>query len=435
MVDLASLKKVHIVGIGGIGISAIAHMLLEGNPKIGLAPCVISGSDAALSLVTENLEKAGARIFHGHRGDQVPEDVGLVLYTVAIPDTNPELARAKELGIPCVTYPEMLRAVSKDFYTIAVSGTHGKTTTTAMLGKILVEAGLDPTVIVGSLLRHGTNFILGKSKYLVVEADEYRKSFHNLTPSLLVITNIDEDHLDFYKDLTDIQNAFADLVRRLPEDGYLVCDSKDPHVNLVASSANSGVVDYASFEIGKLAVFGMHNRKNAQAAGAAAHALGVSKESIMKSLETFEGTWRRFEYRGTMKTGALVYDDYAHNPQKVRAALQGAREAFPDKKIVAVFGPHLFSRTKLLLKDFGKSFGDADRIIVADIYAAREAPDDSIHARDLAHEIRENGGDAHYLGNFEAIKKDLEETTDEETVVILMGAGDIYELGAPLTQQ
>lgn len=435
MLDLTQLKKVHIVGIGGIGISAIAHMLLQGNPKIGLGKCSVSGSDAALSLVTEKLEEAGATIFHGHAEENVPTDADLVVYTVAIPETNPELQKAKELGIRCATYPEMLREISKDFYTIAVSGTHGKTTTTAMLGKILVDAGFDPTIIVGSLLESGTNFVLGKSKYLVIEADEYRKSFHNLSPSMLIVTNIDEDHLDFYKDLSDIQDSFAHLARALPADGFLVCAVSNPNLRPVAEATSSEVVDYSHESLPQLLVPGEHNRENARAASVAAKALGVGDSVIKESLESFRGTWRRFEYRGDMKTGAKVYDDYAHNPQKVRAALQGAREAFPNKKIIAVFGPHLYSRTKLLLSEFGKSFNDADRVIISDIYAARELPDDSIHARDLVAEIQKHHSVVSYGAGFSLIKEDLEGTTGPEDIVVLLGAGDIYELGALLTQK
>ncbi len=437
MIELTQLRKVHIIGIGGIGISAVAHMLLEGNPQIGLSRCLVSGSDTALSLVTEGLRNKGAKIFTGHDPLQVPQDADAVFYTVAVGEDNPELLYAERRGIPTASYSEVLGMISKNFYTIAVAGTHGKTTTTAMLGKILVDAGLDPTIMVGSLLKeNGSNLVLGKSKYLVVEADEYRKSFHSLVPSLLVITNIDEDHLDFYKDLNDIQRSFFDLAKKIPRGGALVCNAEDPHLSLLVRESFSDVFDYGEESISvKLLVPGEHNRNNARAALAAARILGVPEEVAVRSLAAFPGTWRRFEYRGAMKTGALVYDDYAHNPHKVRAALAGAREAFPDKKIVVVFRPHLYSRTKLLLREFGESFNDADQVIVADIYAAREPHDETIHARDLVQEIQKSQQNASYIPDFPSIEKELKEKTNKDTLVMLVGAGDIYDMGELLTEQ
>ena len=437
MIELSDLKKVHIVGIGGIGISAVAHMLLAGNPRIGLSPCVVSGSDAATSLVSQRLQEKGATIFAGHEASHVPEDADCVIHTAAVGDENPEIIRAKKLDIPLLTYSQMIGIISKDFYTIAVSGTHGKTTTTAMLGKVLVDGGLDPTIIVGSLLKEsGSNLVLGNSNYLVIEADEYKKSFHSLNPSVLVVTNIDEDHLDFYKDLSDIQSSFSELAQRIPKDGLLVCNSKDPHLASVIEGVQSDVADYSEEELSvQLKVPGSHNRENAKAALAVARFLNISEEKALASLAEFSGTWRRFEYRGTMPTGALVYDDYAHNPQKVRAALAGAREAFPDKKITVVFGPHLYSRTKLLLKEFGISFAPVDRVIVTDIYAAREVFDPTIHSRDLVTEIQKHHTDVSYIPDFEAITADLMAHTDSESVVILVGAGDIYNLGGDLTKQ
>ena len=434
---LKQAKKIHFIGIGGIGISAIARMmLLEGK--------TVSGSDRDKTKVTDELEKAGATIMIGQRAENIPVDCDLVVYTVAIPVDNAEFVEAKNRGVKMLTYPETLNIISKEKYTIAVSGTHGKTTVTAMIAKIMIDAGLDPTVIVGSLIGD-TNFIMGQSKYLVVEADEYRKSFHNLMPSILVINNIDLDHLDFYKDLVDIQNSFLHLAQKLPGDGFLVCNTALPNLRPVIEgvkparphSGGCQVVDYGGLEMKeKLLIPGEHNRQNAKTAFAVAKVLGVDLKVAEKSLAGFAGTWRRFEYKGKTKSGALVYDDYAHNPQKVKAALQGAREMYPDKRIVVVFQPHLFSRTKLLLNDFATAFGDANEVILTPIFPAREVFDPTISSEILAEEIKkaQKSLDAPVLSfpDFTSISSHLQSTLGPDDVLITMGAGEQYKIGDSL---
>jgi UDP-N-acetylmuramate--alanine ligase len=450
---LKQAKKIHFIGIGGIGISAIARMmLLEGK--------TVSGSDLSASLVTRELEKAGAKIFIGQSLDFIEAGTDLIVYTVAITEFDPKLfAELKKLPIVSLSYPETLNIISKEKYTIAVSGTHGKTTVTAMIAKIMIDAGLDPTVIVGSLIGD-TNFIMGKSKYLVVEADEYRKSFHNLMPSILVINNIDLDHLDFYKDLADIQNSFLHLAQKLPADGFLVCNTALPNLRPIIEgvkparphSGGCQVVDYGGLEMKeKLLIPGEHNRQNAKTAFAVAKVLGVDLKVAEKSLAGFAGTWRRFEYKGKTKSGVLVYDDYAHNPQKVKAALQGAREMYPDKRIVVVFQPHLFSRTKLLLNDFATAFGDADEVILTPIFPAREVFDPSISSEILADKIRETPliplvrgksespsltrgglGGVSSFPDFTSIVSYLKSTIGPNDVLITMGAGEQYKIGDSL---
>ncbi|MFA6445950.1 MAG: Mur ligase domain-containing protein, partial [Candidatus Paceibacterota bacterium] len=361
---LEESKSIYFIGIGGIGISAIARMMLLNGKRV-------SGSDRDETKVTEELRKAGATIFIGQKKENIPADCDLIVYTVAIGEDNPEFAEAKRRGIKMLSYPETLNIISSQKYTIAVSGTHGKTTTTAMIAKVMIDNGLDPTVIVGSLIGD-TNFIMGKSRYLVVEADEYKKSFHNLEPSIMVITNIDEDHLDFYKDLADIQDSFLHLAKKIPKDGFLICNTKLPNLQSIIKSVGCRVIDYGEIKlINKLLVPGEHNREDARAAVAVGQALGVDIKKADLAVSQFAGTWRRFEFKGKTKEGALVYDDYAHNPQKVKAALQGARELYPGKNIIVVFQPHLFSRTKLLLNEFAKSFGDADEVILTPIFPAR----------------------------------------------------------------
>ena len=432
-------KKVHFVGIGGIGISAIARMfLLEGKE--------VSGTDLTETPLIENLKKAGlpaqagAKITIGQGKEFIPPDADLIIYTLALEKYDPELlAYIKTLSVPSISYPEALGLISKEKFTIAISGTHGKTTTTAMVATVLEKAGLDPSAVVGSLVHDWqSNYRAGKSRYLVVEADEYRRSFLNLTPQILVITNIDADHLDYYRDLADIQSAFAELVAKIPKDGYLICNPNDPSVAPVSSCAQYKVIDYSTFGGStsklKLKLPGKHNIENARAALAVCATLGVEQNLAIGALNDFNGIWRRFEYKGKTKTGAIVYDDYAHNPAKIRAALAGCREKFPDKRLVAVFMPHLYSRTRLLFDDFVKSFEQADEVIIAPIFAAREKPDPEASPEKLAAAIASLGKKSAFLPTFEAIADYLEKNTSQGDVIMTIGAGDIYKVAEKICQ-
>ena len=436
--NLKSISNVHFIGIGGIGISAIARMMLmEGRS--------VTGSDRSGSLVTKELEKAGAKISIGQQAENILEGCDLIVYTVAIAGDNPELVEAKRRRIPMMTYPQALHEVSKEMFTIAISGTHGKTTVTAMIAKILIDAKLDPTVIVGSLLKeHNTNFISGKSDLFVVEADEYKNAFFNLEPSIFVINNLDLDHLDFFKDLEDIQRSFKKVAEGVPQSGFVICNANDPHVQPVIKGLACKVIDYGEFKDMdlKLQVTGKHNRSNAAAAYAVSRVLNVEDERAITSLEDFSGTWRRFEYKGEAGNGALVYDDYAHNPQKLRAALQGAREMFPDKKIVTIFQPHLYSRTKILLKDFAESFSDTDELILLPIYAARETNDPLISSDILAESIKviireEYKNKGKFLKRVSVAKdhNDAIALIPQDTeIIITMGAGDVTAISDILTK-
>ena len=354
--DLSKIQKIYFVGIGGIGISAIARMIILNRKEVW-------GTDASESPVTEELEKLGAKINIGHRFENITEDIDLVVYSIAVSPNNPELARARELGILIMSYPDILGEITKEYFTVAVSGTHGKTTTTAMIAKILIDAGLDPTVIVGSLLHESkSNFIAGKSKILVLEADEYRRTFLKITPKLVVITNVDVDHLDYYKDIEDIKSAFCSFAEKLGSENYLVCDTVAKNLPDVYTDLDCKILNYREVDKPDLIVPGEHNRDNARAAIAVVLALGVSEELARKSLESFSGIWRRLEKKGVLDSGAIVYDDYAHNPGKVKAAIAGLRELYPDIKMTVVFMPHLFSRTKILLHELAESLSSADKI-------------------------------------------------------------------------
>lgn len=428
MEAIRQAQHVHFIGIGGIGVSAIARMMLLEKKKV-------TGSDMAASPVTSELKKAGAKVMIGHKASQV-DAADLVIYTVAISQDNPELKRARARGIPVMSYPQMLGLISAGKRTVAIAGTHGKTTTTAMIGKILSDSVYDPTIIVGSILKdRKTNLVVGKSDYLVVEADEYRRSFLNINPSIIVITNIDVDHLDYYKDLADIQHAFSEFVAKLPQDGVLVCNPQDPNVRPIALRAKCQVVDYTKANDSKpfaLSVPGEHNQKNAHAAFAASEVLGARPSSIRTSLENFAGTWRRIEQKGTAKSGAIVYDDYAHGPAEVQASLAALRGLYPEKGIVVLFMPHLYSRTKLLMNDFAKSFGDADAVLVLDIYAAREKKDPEVHSKQLVDALVKEGVKAEYMKDKALAKKELLSGTDGDWVIVTMGAGDVYTVADDL---
>ncbi len=423
-IDFSKIKTVHFIGIGGIGISAIARMfLLEGKS--------VSGSDMAESEVTEGLRQVGTTIFIGEAAENVPDNCDLVIYTIAIPEEHSELVEAKRRGVPTRSYPEALGIISKNKYTIAITGTHGKTTTTAMVAKIMIDAGLDPTVIVGSFLfdKDGkwTNFIAGKSKYLVVEGCEYRRSFLNLHPKILVVTNIDSDHLDYYRDMQDIISAFVELTQKLPKDGYLVLDSHAPNVEAVVKNSHAYNADFAALKLPegfKLHIPGAHNLLNAKAALAVAKVLAIPDESALRSLAEFRGTWRRFEYRGKTKNGAVVYDDYGHHPTEIVATLQGTRELFPTQKIVVVFQPHLYSRTKDHLVGFGACFRGIDAVILLPIYPAREIDPGDINSEMVVAEIKKNNQPAFFVKTFADAAKKSAELAGAGGIIITMGAGE-----------
>ncbi len=426
---ISTAKNIHFIGIGGIGVSAIARMMM-------LAGKNVSGSDTTRSRITDALKGLGARIFIGHKEGNIAKNTDLIIYTVAVLKTNPELVAAKKRGIPVLTYPEALGLVSRDKYTIAVSGTHGKTTTTAMIAHVLTKAGFHPTAVVGSLLKDSrTNFIAGKGEYFVAEACEYKKSFLNLSPQILVITNIDNDHLDYYKTFANLQKAFHEMAMKVPPNGYIVTNPKDKKVAPALRGVVAKVVDYIKVRAPRtLLAPGAHNVSNARAAIAVAEVLGIPRIKVERALATFPGTWRRFEYKGKTKRGALIYDDYAHHPTEIAATLAGARELFPKKRITVVFQPHLYSRTKLLLSLFATALGKADSVIVTDIYAAREKRDHSISAGMLADKVRRINRNTLYLSKFKDIATELKKSRGPKDIIITMGAGNVFQVAEDMVK-
>jgi len=398
----------------------------------------VSGSDSIESELTKKLEAEGVDISYKQIAENLSSrpDLELVVYTEAMAADHPELLAAREAGIRTINYFEALAEVANEYYLIAVAGTHGKTTTTAMLIDILEEASFDPTAIVGSLrTKTGSNFRAGKSQYFVVEACEYKRDFLTLTPDVLVITNIEHDHVDYYKDLEDVQNAFSELVARVPEDGAIITLATDPNVRPVLASAHAKVFDYKIEVFRSLALKqpGLHNRMNAGAARAAALVLGADKNIIEEALENFAGTARRFEYKGDCN-GAKVYDDYAHHPTAITLAIAGARELYPDKKVTVVFQSHTYSRTHELFAEFTEALAKADRVLMTPIYAAREENESGVSAEKLSEAITEKGTESKFFHTLDAAALEINETVSSDDVVVVMGAGDVTKVARILTQ-
>lgn len=420
-------RSVYFIGIGGIGMSALAQMLHDQGVRV-------LGSDREESPTTALLEEHNIRVLIGHSAEQIPQDTECVVYSEAVWDDNPERIEATKRGILQISYFEMLGAISAQKRTIAVSGTHGKTTTTGMAARILRDAGAAPSAIVGSIVRDfGSNYLSGTSDWLVVEACEYKRDFLTLTPEILVVTNIEFDHTDYYKDLADVQSAFRTLMEKVPVSGTIVTDALHPNIAPLLVGLAARVVDYAQEPAYSISLPGAFNGMNARAAAAAARAAlpSVESASIERSLAAFLGTWRRFEYKGKTKRGADVYDDYAHHPTAVAKTLAELRNRTKGKLIVA-FHPHLFSRTRDLLDGFATAFADADEVLIAPIYPARELDDGSMSSAILATHIHEQGTQAQ-AATFEEIRELFERVPGPGDTLVTMGAGDIYKVADMIT--
>ncbi len=452
MSDLKPKSHIHFIGIGGISMSGLAEIMLENG-------FLVSGSDREASAITEKLKNHGATIYIGHNKENL-KGADLVVHTAAVHEDNPEMAEALRLGIKRIDRAEFLGAVMKEYkFSIGVSGTHGKTTTTSILAHALINAGVDPTVSIGGELDIiGGNIKAGKSQYFLTEACEYTNSFLKFFPHIAVITNIEEDHLDFFKGIEDIRNSFKSFALLTNPDGYVVAWGEDPEIvdslkdtdcniiyygltdkfDIYADNIkyNGGFPEFDVFKKGEflchiaLNVPGKHNILNTLASIAVCDLYNIDIEKAARGIEGFTGTHRRFEKKGTV-CGAEIIADYAHHPTEIRATLSTAK-TFGKDKIWCVFQPHTYTRTRTLWKDFLTCFEDADHLILTDIYAARESFDGVTTSEKLANEIKNT--DATYIKDFEDIVKFLKEKVSPDDMVFIMGAGNIINLADMLNE-
>ncbi len=443
-----NIKKVHFVGIGGIGMSGIAEILLNQGFQI-------SGSDNNISDITNHLSDLGIKIYEGHSEKNL-EDVDVLVYSSAVKLDNPEVKAAVERKIPIIKRAEMLAECMRMKYGISIAGTHGKTTTTSMVGLTLTEGGIDPTIIVGGKLSGlgGTNARLGSSEFIVVEADEFDRTFLKLTPTIAALTTLESEHLDTYKDLDDIKSAFIEFANKVPFYGFIVLCMDEPalqdiipHINkkiftyglttqadikavdiVHKQFSSSFTVKYKGDELGRinLKIPGLHNVKNSLVAVCIAHELGIDFKTIQKALASFSGVYRRFEVKYNERI--LVIDDYAHHPTETSATLAGIRSGWNNRRLIAVFQPHLFTRTRDFYQEFGRSFLNSDIFICTDIYPARENPIEGVTGQLVADAAKKFGHrNVIYIKAKTEISHTLIELVKDEDIVITMGAGDIWK--------
>jgi len=444
-----SIRKIHFVGIGGIGMSGIAEILLNQGFEV-------SGSDLMLTEVTKRLTELGAEIYEGHSPNNV-KDADVLVYSSAVVPDNAEVRAAADRNIPIIKRAEMLAETMRMKYGIGIAGTHGKTTTTSMVGLTLTEGGIDPTIIVGGKLSGlgGTNARLGNGEFIVVEADEFDRTFLRLTPTIAAITTLESEHLDTYKDLNDIKTAFIEFANKVPFYGFVVLCLDEtalqdiiPQINKTiftygtTAQADVRAVDiehegfssqytaiYKGKELGriKLNIPGVQYVKNSLVAVTIGMELGIDFTIIKKALEKFTGVYRRFETK--YKNDILVLDDYAHHPTETTVTLAGIRAAW-DRRLIVVFQPHLYSRTKDFYQDFGKSFLNSDVFVCTDVYPAREKPIEGVSGEMIANITKKLGHkNVYYVEDKNEIPNKLMQLKKKDDIIITMGAGDIWKYG------
>jgi UDP-N-acetylmuramate--alanine ligase len=454
MATLSEARHVHMVGIGGIGLSALARILLARGYRV-------SGSDIAPSRIIDELAAAGAQISLRHRAENLSADTDLVVTTSAVSGENPELRAAQVRGIRVVKRREFLKELTAGYRTIAIAGSHGKTTTTALVALMLTRAGYDPTVVVGGMVpEFGSNARAGRGDYFVIEADEYDYAFLGLDPYIAVVTNVDYDHPDLFPTRAEYRQAFVELARRVRPDGMLIVCGEDAGANSIATGVNSRVIHYGFTEgagwravdvrlnesggsewtvwrqgrvLGTLStrVPGRHNILNALAAAAAADGVGIGLETIQGVLAEYRGVGRRFQILG-QAGGVTLVDDYAHHPSEIRATLAAVRERFGRRHVWAVFQPHTFTRTRALLDEFASAFDEADSVIVTEIYAAREHDTLGLSGMDII--ARMHHRDARFISTLDGVVDYLGRRVDAGSIVIALGAGDVYQVGQRLAE-
>ena len=456
-IDFHKPLSIHFIGIGGISMSGLAEILLEEG-------FTISGSDSKKSPLTSLLESKGAKIYYGQRASNISDSVQVVVYTAAIHPDNPEFACAKEKGIPMLTRAQLLGQIMRNYDTsIAVAGTHGKTTTTSMLSHILLKGECDPTISVGGILPAiGGNIRVGQSETFLTEACEYTNSFLSFFPTIGIILNIDADHLDFFKDIDDIRHSFRKFAELLPAEGALIINADTPKYEMITENLPCKVITYglehdaeytatditydelghATFHVlhngealgtCSLKVPGIHNVSNALASIAAGQLLDLSTEVIFDGLKDFGGTDRRFQYKGKIGDVTII-DDYAHHPTEIEATLHAAKN-YPHKKIWCVFQPHTYSRTIAFLDDFAKALSLCDHVIVTDIYAAREKDTGIVSSKDIVDRMADYDVDVHYIKEFDDIEKFILKNCKKNDLLITMGAGNVDSIGNSLVNR
>ena len=446
---------IHFVGIGGIGMSGIAELLLNLGYRV-------SGSDLKSSDITARLQRLGGRIYGGHAPEQI-KGADVVVISSAVTAENPEVKAARQEAIPVIPRAEMLAELMRLKYSIAVAGAHGKTTTTSIVSAVLDGGGLDPTVVIGGKLKSiGTNARLGEGDFIVAEADESDGSFLKMSPAIAVVTNIDREHLDYYPDMATIQESFLQFINRIPFYGLAVlCLDNEPLQELIPRIEKRTVtygmtsqadvranhvefegmgsrftLQYQEEQLGRirLNLAGIHNVYNAMAAVAVGMELEIPFETIKTVLENLEGVQRRLEIKGEVEDITVV-DDYGHHPTEIKATLQAARDAWPNRRIVVVFQPHRYSRTRALFDEFSRSFYQSDVLLVLPIYAAGEPRIEDVDSRSLCEAIRKHGHkDVFYHPDFAAALEALQQAVQAGDVVLTLGAGDIWKLGESLVE-
>ena len=449
--SLGRIKHIHMVGIGGIGMSSIAEVLLARGYRV-------SGSDLALGPVTERLAELGATIHQGHAAEHVT-DADVVVYSSAVRAAeNSETREAERRRIPLIRRAEMLGELMRAKYGIGIAGTHGKTTTTSMAGLVVQEGGFDPTIIVGGKVTvFDSNAVSGEGDIIIIEADEYDRTFLRLTPVLSVVTNVEADHMDIYDDMEDIKDAFVQFANSVPFFGAAILCLDDPEIREVLHRVHRRVITYGTsrqaqiraegiVQAGRVTRFGvmrdatllgdvelhtpgLHNVRNALAAIAVGLELDIPFEKIQRGLASFTGVDRRFEVKGEVRD-IVVIDDYAHHPTEIEATLEAASSGWPERRIVAVFQPHLYSRTRDLQEEFARAFYEADVLVVTEIYGAREEPIPGVTGRMLADLAARYGHrDVRFLEEKDAMPEYLARITRPGDLVLTMGAGDIWKCG------
>ncbi|NQT70345.1 MAG: UDP-N-acetylmuramate--L-alanine ligase [Desulfobacteraceae bacterium] len=452
------LKKYHIhfVGIGGIGMSGIAELLLNLGYKV-------SGSDLSSSDLTRRLQSLGGMIYEGHAAKQI-KGADVVVTSAAIAFDNPEVIAAAQASIPVIPRAEMLAELMRLKYSVAIAGAHGKTSTTSLVAAVLDKGGLDPTVVIGGKLKSiGINALLGEGDFIVAEADESDGSFLKMSPTIAVVTNIDREHLDFYKDLNHIKEVFLSFIDRIPFYGLaILCLDDEPIQDIIPKIKKRfttyGVSSQADIQaknieskgltsmfavkhlgehLGEISLNlpGIHNVYNAMASIAVGLELGIDFEVIKSALETVQGVQRRLEIKGIVRDITVV-DDYGHHPTEIKVTLQAAKESWPDRRIVVVFQPHRYSRTQALFDDFTRSFYQSDMLVVLPIYAASEKAIKGVDSQLLFEEIRAHGHkDVVFMPSFTAAVSHLKQTLTPGDILLTLGAGDVYKLGETLLKE